>query len=319
MACGYESLSGFYEQFRRFTCVTPGEYRHLTRKRAFRMSWPERFNVGLWRSYLDRDPDSACERLEGDSYLAAVEVDRQQTLIRLRFDDGGISVSADGDLFAVHGVVCRLLGCMQDLDGFRSIMLAESRYANLLPDGVPLRIPQTVSVWDGLVWAILGQQVNVMFAARLRSRLARFAGTAVDEGLFTLPSPSRMADLMPADLAPLQFSARKSEYLIGLGRAVAKGECDVEGLPEAPATYAERVLLSQRGIGPWAANYIMMRACGFMDATPIGDTGLGSGLQRCFGLKERPDSQKTEELMKNFAPYRSLATYHLWLSLGEAE
>ena len=51
-----------------------------------------------------------------------------------------------------------------------------------------------------------------------------------------------------------------------------------------------------------------------MDATPLGDTGLTSALQLRFG-GDRPGETQTKELMKRYAPYRSLATYHLWQSL----
>jgi 3-methyladenine DNA glycosylase/8-oxoguanine DNA glycosylase len=61
----------------------------------------------------------------------------------------------------------------------------------------------------------------------------------------------------------------------------------------------------------------MMRTLGFADCAPLGDTGLSSGLKRFFKLDHRPDADETANLMKAFEPYRSLATYHLWMSLGE--
>jgi 3-methyladenine DNA glycosylase/8-oxoguanine DNA glycosylase len=60
----------------------------------------------------------------------------------------------------------------------------------------------------------------------------------------------------------------------------------------------------------------MMRALGFADCVPLGDTGLSTGLQRFFALDHRPGAQEVATLMEPFAPFRSLATYHLWMSLG---
>jgi AraC family transcriptional regulator of adaptative response / DNA-3-methyladenine glycosylase II len=78
------------------------------------------------------------------------------------------------------------------------------------------------------------------------------------------------------------------------------------------ATRAERILLGVHGLGPWSVNYIMMRALGFADCVPIGDTGVTSGLKTLFKLEERPDADGTRRLMSVFSPHRSLATAHLW-------
>lgn len=315
LASGYESLSGFYEQFRRFTAMSPGEYRDIAKGASFRMAWPERFSMEPWLAYLGRDPESACEhRVEGGFEFAAnLGVPAK---VAIEFQEGGLAISVpDGvNRYEAHASVARLLGLGQDLDGFRAQMSQDEADRRLLPEGRVLRIPQTVTVWDGIVWAILGQQVNVPFAAKLRSRLARLAGAQVAPDLWSVPSPEAVARLTVEDLSPHQFSARKAEYLIGLAGEVVGGRLDLPRLVAGPATRTERDLLSQRGIGPWAANYILMRACGFMDATPIGDTGLTSALQRRFG-GDRPDETLTKELMKRYAPYRSLATYHLWQSL----
>ncbi len=56
----------------------------------------------------------------------------------------------------------------------------------------------------------------------------------------------------------------------------------------------------------------MMRALGFPDCVPLGDTGVTSGLKSLLKLEERPDIDATRRLMAMFSPYRSLATTHLW-------
>ena len=56
----------------------------------------------------------------------------------------------------------------------------------------------------------------------------------------------------------------------------------------------------------------MMRALGFLDCVPYGDTGVTSGLQTLYNLDLRPDVDATRRLMEPFSPMRSLATTHLW-------
>ena len=65
------------------------------------------------------------------------------------------------------------------------------------------------------------------------------------------------------------------------------------------------------GPRPWSVNYLMMRSLGFADCVPIGDTGVTSGLQALFRLRNA-DADATRRLMSVFSPHRSLATAHLW-------
>lgn len=182
-----------------------------------------------------------------------------------------------------------------------------------------LRIPLTADVWESLVWAVLGQQVNLAFAYSLRRRLTELCGVPVPpgpgQGLLAHPGPAAVAALDPAELLPLQFSRGKAGYLVALARKVADGTLALEALPLGTATGAALRLEAERGVGPWTAHYVLMRGCGFGDCVPLGDAGLTLALQRQFGLDHRPTVRETAALMAPFAPHRSLATFHLWASL----
>jgi AraC family transcriptional regulator of adaptative response / DNA-3-methyladenine glycosylase II len=184
--------------------------------------------------------------------------------------------------------------------------------ARLVSGRAGLRLSRTPGVWDGLLWSIIGQQINFSFACLLKRRLVENTGTPLPGGLFSLPAPAAVARLEPSDLRPWQYSRQKAEYLVGAARLVAEGKLDLAALPSMSATRAERTLLAVRGLGPWSVNYLMMRSLGFADCVPIGDTGVTSGLQALFRLEERPDSDATRRLMSVFSPHRSLATAHLW-------
>ncbi len=178
-----------------------------------------------------------------------------------------------------------------------------------------LRISQAHSAFEGLLWAIIGQQINFTFACILKSRLAKFAGAPMPEagglhaaGLYAPPTPAALAALEPKDLLPLQFSRQKSDYLISAARSSPPGSSTSKRSAQMSATRAERTLLELRGLGPWSVNYVMMRALGFADCVPLGDTGVTSGLQSLFKLEERPDIDATRRLMAVFSPWRSLAT-----------
>jgi AraC family transcriptional regulator of adaptative response / DNA-3-methyladenine glycosylase II len=183
-----------------------------------------------------------------------------------------------------------------------------------------MRIPQIPDSFDALAWVIVGQQITLAFAFTLRERLVRRAGLPAGlagSGLYAPPTAEAVANLEVEDLLGDQFSRRKAEYLIGAARRIAAGELALDRLGAGSAVRMEAELLAVRGLGPWSANYLMMRCFGFEDCLPVGDAGLVRGLEKFFGLPARPDANSTRELMLPFAPYRSWATFHLWQTLKE--
>ena len=134
-----------------------------------------------------------------------------------------------------------------------------------------------------------------------------------------MPELETIANLAYGDLRAIGFSQRKAEYLIDVARDVVAGELDLDELERSTAPEIEERLLAIRGFGPWSANYLMMRSLGLADCVPLGDVALAESLRRFFGLDERPSKPRTLDLMAPFAPWRSLATFHLWQRLGNAQ
>lgn len=327
---GFESLSAFHAQFRRRNGLSPGEYRALAHSRSFSLTLPPDYALAYLRRALSRDPRSVSERLEGGVYTAAVRLAGGPTTLQLEFAGRAVHVSLpvaaidpvpprrDGSgpprlppAAEAHALVVGLLGLDQDAPGFAR--LAHKLGLDRLVTGRPgLRISQTWSVYEGLLWSVIGQQINFPLACQLRRRLFERAGTPVGAGLVAPPTPAAVAALQPADLQSLQFSRQKAEYLIGLSRQVAAGTLDLDQLRLQSAPRVTRTLLALRGLGPWSVNYLMMRSLGFADCVPLGDTGLTSGLRALLRLEAQPDTDATRRLMRAFSPYRSLATTHLW-------
>jgi AraC family transcriptional regulator of adaptative response / DNA-3-methyladenine glycosylase II len=315
---GFESLSTFHENFRRLNGLTPIAYRALEGARFFTISLPPDYPVAYLRRAFTRDVHSVTERLSGDTYTAAVQLRNGPALLQLHLTPTEISVeisvTADSLPMAAveaHAIVVGWLGLEQDAAGF-SRLARKLGLARLVAGRPEFRITRTSSVFDGLLWAIIGQQINFTFACSLKRRLIERAGTPYASGLYAPPRPEQVAALDISDLLPLQFSYQKADYVITTSRLVAKGELDLNALSGMSATRVERTLLAIRGLGPWSVNYLMMRALGFADCVPLGDTGVTSGLQSLLKLEERPDIDATRRLMAMFSPYRSLATAHLW-------
>lgn len=309
---GFESQSTFHEQFRRRNGMTPSAYRDLAEARSFDVALPPEYPLGHLRRALSRDEQSLTERLDGDTYRTVLHFVSGPRLVRIRLKADHVTVEAPvGTAFQAHAAVVGILGLEQDAAAFAR-QARRLGFARLVRGREGLRIVQTPTVFDGLLWSIVGQQVAFGFACTLRRRLVERVGRGDFDGLWAPPTPADVAALEVGDLVPLQYSRQKASYLVSISRMIAEGRLDAEGLRHQSATRVERSLLALRGLGPWSVNYVMMRSLGFLDCVPYGDTGVTSGLQTLYNLELRPDVDATRRLMEPFSPMRSLATTHLW-------
>lgn len=276
---------------------------------------PSGYRADWVLSYHGRDPDGLSERVVGNvitKVLAPagrairVDITIYPTHAALTADPADLT---DAEMNSLSASVARMLGVSGDVSGLEALAAQDAQVARLLSRcGPGLRLPQTAGVFEAMCWAVVGQQVNLRFAGQLRRTLIELAGIPHASGMKAHPTPAGIAALDPDLLGTLKFSRSKAAYLIN---AACSG-IDFEGLPNGDAATAEAAMTGVKGIGPWTRAYVLLRACAFPDVAPIGDAGLSAALQNFYGLDHRPGPAEQEALMRPFAPWRSLATAHLW-------
>ncbi len=99
--------------------------------------------------------------------------------------------------------------------------------------------------------------------------------------------------------------ASRRDTIRGLAAAVAEGEVELHVGVDPARAHAQ--LLAHRGIGPWTADYVVMRGLGHPDVFLTNDLGVRHALDR---LGVGADHAAV------WAPWRSYAVHHLWASLG---
>jgi AraC family transcriptional regulator of adaptative response / DNA-3-methyladenine glycosylase II len=323
-AAGFASESAFHRQFLGLTRMTPGAYRGLDGARVFQLQLPGAYRSHEVLAYHGRDPESPCEQVHGRRILKALALGAGAAVLEISLEREAAwchihtqrALGRDA-MRCAHAAALRMLGLAADVTGFESRAERDPRMAALVARRRGLRLPLTPSAFEGLCWAIIGQQINIAFASALRREVLVLAGEEID-GMRAHPTPERLAALDVGDLTQRRYSRSKAEYLLGTARVVAAGELATETMGAGSAVAAERRLTQLHGVGTWTARYMLMRGVGFADCAPVGDVALAAALQRLTAADERPDAAEVERLMGAFAPYRSLATCHLWASLREA-
>ena len=221
---------------------------------------------------------------------------------------------------AIRLMVARQFGTELDLGPFYRLASEDRVLSRLCAHFRGMRIPQAVSVYETVISAILEQQVNLSFAHQVKQALIEAYGDTVEfqgRRYNSFPQPAALAITTPPELRRLQISGPKARYIIGISRATVDGSLDLEGLRSIAPEAAYARLLEHKGVGPWTAHYVGMRALGHLDCLPAADVGLQKAIQRFYGLRKQPSAARVEMLARAWQGWRSHATFHLWLTFWE--
>jgi len=171
-------------------------------------------------------------------------------------------------------------------------------------------------LFEALCWGILGQQINLSYAYTLKRRLVESFGSSIEhqgKRYWIFPTPEDIARLTVEDLSELRMTIKKCEYLIDVAQLMVEGKLTKELLKKTEDFQtAEKMLTSIRGIGPWTANYVLMRCLRFPNAFPIADVGLHNALKLLLGTDKKPTKVEILKLSAPWKNWEAYATFYLW-------
>lgn len=212
------------------------------------------------------------------------------------------------DLAAAVARCRRLLDLDADTTAVDALLGADPALAPLVADAPGLRVPGSADGAELAFRAVLGQQISVAAARRIGARLVTTYGTPLERPVcgvtHTFPTAAALAAADPQDLPMTRARART---LHDLACRLADGRLVLDA--GADRDEAERGLLAVRGIGPWTAGYVRMRALGDPDVFLPTDLGIARAL-RAVGLAADPRSAAQHAAA--WRPWCSYALMHLW-------
>ena len=199
-------------------------------------------------------------------------------------------------------------------------MQEEAELAALVKRFRGLRLMHDSDLFQSMVKTIIGQQINLTFAANLTQRLLALAGDeVVDERgvkFLAFPTAEAVARLSVEDLRPLQFSQRKAEYIIDYARAIVDGTVELERLWAMEDEEVVAHLTALRGIGRWTVECLLMFGMGRPNLLPAADIGLRNGISLVYKLDTKPDEKEIRRMGERWAPWRSIYSLYIWEAVG---
>jgi DNA-3-methyladenine glycosylase II len=283
------------------------------------------FEECLW--FLNRDFDDCMHSIEGNTVVKALSIEGRRFVLRISEDVGAVKVEVlDGkhssaSLTAIQNYVKEWFDLDRDLQPFYNLLQKQKKLAYMTEAYSGLRLVGISDLFEALCWSIIGQQINLTFAYRLKRRLVERFGAKIDLGdqsYFLFPEPHTLAAADIAELREMQYSQKKAEYVIGLAGLFEKGEMS-KSLLEKIGTFAgkQQALTAIRGIGIWTANYALMKSMRVAEAIPYGDAGILQALVSHGLMKDRKDQEGMDKLFRKFKGWETYLVFYLWRSLSD--
>ncbi|PSL26484.1 DNA-3-methyladenine glycosylase II [Planomicrobium soli] len=268
------------------------------------------------------DFDRALDRLSLDP-LHAVNLSEKSVKVPMR-EGNSVTVQALGTtenpVFSIEGAKENQEKRIQELFHFhRSLEPVDEHFkrtdlAELFEEHRGTPLVREFSLYGCLMKSIIHQQLNLSFAHTLTSRFVQLYGEERD-GVWFYPKPETVGNLDVEELRELQFSTRKAEYVIGLSKAIASGNLDIDGMEAKADEEIVAELTSYRGVGPWTAQNFLLFGLGRPNLFPLADIGLQNALKIQWHRQEKPKAEEILRHLPDWSPYLSYAALYLWRSL----
>jgi DNA-3-methyladenine glycosylase II len=159
-----------------------------------------------------------------------------------------------------------------------------------------------------LAHSIVSQQISGKAAASISGRLVARCGR---KGL----KPKRVAELTDEEIRTCGLSANKLLSLRSLSDHFLSDRMLRGNLDEHSDEEIHEHLIPIRGIGPWTVQMFLIFSLGRLDVFPTLDLGVRNAMQKHFENEEMPVTEMIERA-EPWRPYRTVATWYLWRSLG---
>ncbi len=234
-------------------------------------------------------------------------------------EEGGVifgEVFGRADPGVVGRQVERILSLDVDGRGFPGVGRRDPVVGRLQARYPGLRPVCFYSPYEAAAWALIGQRLPIVRAARIKARMAEELGPTVGihgTRVHAFPGPSRLAGL---EGFPGLFG-RKVEYLRRLGREAVAGKLDAAYLRSLEPGEALAGLRELPGVGPFSAELILLRGAGEPDLLPVNEPRLGRAVARAYGLDGPPTERELERISELWRPYRTWVSLHLRAMLEE--
>ena len=221
-----------------------------------------------------------------------------------------VTVRADGNQMIVNHAEAATVSATQigervrfwlslddDLSAFYALAQDDAVFAPIVKSLYGYHQVKFTTPFENAIWAILSARNPIPMAQRMKRALMEAFGKSITvDGVthWDFPEPQQMLHSDETELnriiGNMAMGAQKSRYMMSAVRHFAN--IDEHWLRSGDYDAVEAWLRTINGIGPWSANFIMLRGLGRMDRVPLAEKAILTSLSRVYnqGKAMPPDA-----------------------------
>jgi len=286
---------------------------------------PQDFNFKECLRFLSRSKLECLFEVENDHFSQAISINNKIFVLKVYLKKQKLQIQVDREKpnrkesNLIKDYIKDWLDIDKDLSDFYLFSKKEILLKEPVKNAKGLRLIGIPNFTEAICWAIIGQQINLTFAYSLKKRLVENFGESIifnEKKYFLFPKPEVLANLREEDLRPFQFSRSKAKYLIGVGQHIAEGKINKSILKQLTYEDAKSKLIELKGIGPWSADYVLMKCFRQPTAFPIADVGIHNAIKKQLDWDRKPTISEIEKMIKKWPKHwLGYVTFYLWHSL----
>jgi len=189
----------------------------------------------------------------------------------------------------------------------KALMKRDRIMRRLIPRHQPECLYAAGTPFITLARAIVGQQISQKAAESIWQRFVGTCGRTV--------SPGSVLKLDVEQLRASGLSKSKAAYMLDLANHFAARKVKPSQWDGMPDESIITEVCAIRGIGRWTAEMLLIFSLGRPDVLPLDDLGLLKAISLHYFSGEPVSRFEAREVAQAWAPWRTVATWHLWRSL----
>ncbi len=200
-----------------------------------------------------------------------------------------------------------MLSLDHDAGGFAAVGERDPVIGALQRAAPGLLPPLFYSPYEAAVWSVLSARRPAKQMSEVRRKLSEAHGRTFElagKAMAALPTPDQLLAIDDFPGLPGDKLARMQ----GVARAALDGVLDVDRLRRFGPEVATAELQRIKGIGPFYASLITIRATGFTDVLPVDEPLARDLITRLYHLDKPCEPADFERIAEPWRPYRTWAT-----------
>ena len=169
--------------------------------------------------------------------------------------------------------------------------------------------PSKTSYFNSMINIVISQFISTTAAAAISKKILIHFKT----NTFT---PSQFINLSIKEIKSLGLSTNKSKSIKEISSIFYESNLAYK-LNSFSEAELDEMLLSIYGVGPWSLQMFKLFRLGYTDIFSSKDAALRKSMEIAGMVKPNSSEAVYDKYSEKWAPYRSIASIHLWASLNK--